>query len=398
MPVSWGCRPVAALSLGLLAGTLAPHHAAAQTAFGSGIEVSGEAELGLRLDRIGARDGRRAYVNIHPEVEATLDVRLGAGFGIVAQFTAEQRDFETTGSSRSFRDGVAYVEQLYLRYTARPLELQVGKIHPRFGLAWDVGPGLYGKEFGERYELTEQIGAAVDISLSDLFGLPPGFGTNSLRAEAFQADRSFLSVGLLNRRFSVTDEISGTPGRRARNRLAFGGPGNTEGFENFVVSLAGEGLEPGFGAIRYNLAYAHRRPGFDTRSAGIGATEHGLVAGIAYEFRPISAVKVTPFVEAVRQENADAARGARRDTVVVGASAGYRNVTLSYVYGDQRDRGGAAPGRAIQHAAGVDIGLGDLLPSRLFPDLTVSLGYRRLREGGVASNDFGAAVTWSYRF
>src|SRR4051812_32947312 len=39
--------------------------------------------------------------------------------------------------------------------------LTAGKIHPQFGLAWDVTPGLHGTDVAETYELKERDGGNV---------------------------------------------------------------------------------------------------------------------------------------------------------------------------------------------------------------------------------------------
>jgi hypothetical protein len=189
------------------------------------VDVDGGAEIVLRADRLGPAGGMRAHSNAFMEVEADLTVTSSTGFGLTGAFRMEQRDRAATGRSQVLRDETAYVDQLYLTYTARPLALAAGKIHPRFGLGWNAGPGLYGAEFGERYEIAEQIGAGIDISLPDLLYLLPEWGASSVRVEIFRADRSFLSTGFFNHRYAVEDPQTGRRSHRARLRRSMGGDG-----------------------------------------------------------------------------------------------------------------------------------------------------------------------------
>ncbi|MFH5923084.1 hypothetical protein [Roseomonas xinghualingensis] len=363
------------------------------------IDADGGAEIALRLDRLGKAGETRAHTNAFAEIEADLVVTSSTGLGLVGAFRLEQRDRATIGRSQVLRDETAYVDQLYLTYTARPLALAAGKIHPRFGFAWDAGPGLFGSEFGERYEIAEQIGGGIDISLPDLFGLPPEWGTSSIRAEIFQADRSFLSAGLFNHRYQVEDPETGRLSYRARLRRSAGGPGNTPGLSSTVLSLAGQGMTLPLGSLDYTFGMSHRRAGNDAREAGLDATERGVVAGLAWAFRPVPDLRVVPVVEAVRLKNVDGFQGRSRDFLMAGLALEWGPFALSYTEGRQWDEEDGGKVRSAQRTAGLDIALEELLPPQgIFPGLTMQIGWRQLEEGSVTANDFGAALVFGYRF
>jgi len=160
------------------------------------IIIGGELAVTLETDRIGRRAMRAAYGDIYTESQLATYLLLPGGFSVNLVGRLEPADREPTGRGQFFRDQTAWIDEFFLSYTWRWLDLAGGKIHPRFGSAWDRGPGLYGTDFGERYELVEKLGVSARVWWSDLAGITRQWGSHNVLAEVFQADRSALSSGL----------------------------------------------------------------------------------------------------------------------------------------------------------------------------------------------------------
>ncbi|WP_160000416.1 hypothetical protein [Roseomonas sp. 18066] len=355
-----------------------------------GWRLTGQLETELNLDLNGRRGGRGRYADLFNKTELGVYLSLPGGFTVNSVFKLEPADRPADGSDRAFHAQAAWVDQLYLAWSQGPLQLFAGKIHPRFGMAWDEAPGLYGTDFAEGYELSEKIGGGVNLSLSDLASATDRLGQHSLQLEFFQADRSALSSSLFARRWSYQDG-QGRLRYSARNRRAYGGPDNTEGAGNWVASLAGQEVPLPLGELSYTLGYSSRRAGLDSLQAGTAATERGVVAGLAWEVPLGGDITATPLVEWVRQENADGLRGLRRQVVTAGAELARGPVSLAYVYEWLKERGDDAA-RAAMHTASASYAL------PWVEGLVWTVGWRRLREEGQAANDYGTQLSYSLRF
>ncbi|WP_207553694.1 hypothetical protein, partial [Teichococcus deserti] len=164
----------------LLASSLAPTRAMAQasTQLGDqaeaqqaaleagGWRLTGQLDTELNLDLNGRRGGRRGYSDLFNKTELGLYLGMPGGFALNSVFKLEPAERPADGSDRAFHAHAAWVDQLYLSWAQGPLQLFAGKIHPRFGMAWDEAPGLYGDDFAQGYELSEKIGGGVNLSLS----------------------------------------------------------------------------------------------------------------------------------------------------------------------------------------------------------------------------------------
>lgn len=360
----------------------------------NGFGLEGSLDTELDVDRNGRRGGRRAYTDLYNKTELELTLTLPQGVAIEGRFKSEPAPREPDGSDRAFRGQAAWVETLLLSWSEGPLRLFAGKLHPRFGFAWDRAPGLYGTDFAEGYELSEKIGFGVNLSLSELAGLDESWGRHSLQLEMFQADRTALSSSLFSYRHAVVD-ATGRTRYSARNRRAYGGADNTRGYQNAVLSLEGSDIELPLGSLDYTLGLSSRRAGLDSEAAGTAATERGSVAGLAWTIPLPLEMSVTPLVEWLRQRDADGIDGLRRDVLTAGLSLQRGPVTLAYAYEWLKERG-VAPQQAVQNTASVTYDLGDLVSWLKGFDATI--GWRRLREEGQSANDYGAQLHYSVNF
>jgi len=123
------------------------------------------------------------------------------------------------GKDQIFSDIGTYVEVLQAQYDVGQLSIWGGKIHPAFGRAWDVTPGLHGTDLAETYELAERLGGGAGFNF-EAAGL-----ANRFEVSAFTVDRTFLSESLFT--------------NRGRTALADGGAGNTKGVSSFSAALGG---------------------------------------------------------------------------------------------------------------------------------------------------------------
>jgi len=367
--------------------------ASAQIALSSEPKITLDAEVKVEmdLDMLGRRRGQPAYSDLYTKSELSTALNLPSGFAINGTFALEPAGREVTGKDRYFAHHAGYVEELYLSWTRGPLELYAGKIHPSFGFAWEKAPGIYGNDFALGYELEQKLGAGAAVNWAEWLGLDEAFGQNYIRAEVFKDDTSFLSSSLGAARWQDG------AGYRYRNRRRLGGADNTGGYTNYVLSAQGEKLRVPGGALEYNLGYSYRQPGQDSLDQGTAAGEHGYIAGFAWRIGPEDGTNLTPMVEWLRLENADAIRDLRRDVATVGLALQHGALNLSYAYNWQRDAArGARAESADEHTASIGYDLEAVAP--WLKGFEGSLGWRRLRESGDAADDFGVQVVYRYKF
>jgi len=196
---------------------------------------------------------------LFPTLESVLIFAPVNHVRLIGDFIFEPVIDPQPGQSTYFKDLGAYVYQLFAEFEYGPFNVQVGKIHPSFGQAWDVTPGIHGADIPGNYELEERwgIGGAYDF---DALGFD-----NVFQATIFTTDRTPLSGSIFT--------------HRPRLKLSDGGAGNTKGVSSVSVTL--DGCVRGApidcyaeGDVGYNLGFRYQRPG-----QGDTAGELGFVAG-----------------------------------------------------------------------------------------------------------------------
>ncbi|MEX0405381.1 hypothetical protein ABGN05_06915 [Aquibium sp. LZ166] len=297
-----------------------------------------------------------------------LGVRLGLtpifaiNLGLTAESVLDPEPFE----GRAFGDIGLYVDTLNLEAQLGAAKLFAGKFGPAFGTAWDITPGVYGTEFAEDYELSEQIGfgAAYEFDAGTA-------GKHTLGGHVFFVDTTFLSDSIFT--------------RRGRVGIDDGGIANTETLNNFSITLDGTEIEalPGFS---YNLGYRHLSAG-----ATETADEDGFVAGLAKE-----TAFANGMVLGLNGEIAYFSDAAG----VAGDDAVYTTVGLSIANGPWHgelagtvrrfDLAGA--GSTSDHIAQVSAGYG------FENGIDVSAGYAHVREADLDYDIIGLRLTKSFEF
>ena len=364
----------------------APAEAAAEAAAIGDLDVvwGGTLLLTLQSDQtVNKAGGVGPFNNTYSEPELETFLNIGRHFSINSLVKMEQ--VRSVTDSSAFRSEGLWVDQLYGTVSFDPVEIYGGKIHPRFGVAWDETPGLYGTDFAEDYELTEKIGVGGSFTAH-------AAGTHKLSVESFFNDTSFLSNSLFSRP-SITDDKTLRPGRAHRSD---GGVGNTGELDNFAVSLGGYDI-PHLKGFRYNLGWSRQK-----RSNEDEQNENALVAGFAWEYPLTSRITVVPLFEYAHVSNQGGADvTADYITVGIGAELGLgwsasAHATVRPIDDDE------AGDEYTDHLAGFSVGydLGSRLKkiSPLFDGLGVEAGYKHERAARENLNTIGALLTYERKF
>lgn len=154
-----------------------------------------------------------------PSAETGLRLKATDSFSIIGNIVSEQVIDPEPGKNQIFDGLGTYVDVLQAQYDFENVSLWAGKIHPAFGRAADLAPGLHGTDLAEVYDLTERLGGGASFSFET------GGVSNTLQASVFTTDRTILSESLFH--------------NRGRKVLADGGAGNTSGVSSFAVALDG---------------------------------------------------------------------------------------------------------------------------------------------------------------
>lgn len=328
--------------------------------------IKGEMHIELHNDwtaRSDDPDNERNDVNT--KIETSLEAPITGAFSIKSLLTLETVRDPDPGQDRFFGDEGLYAQELFGEYQKGAFGFRAGKFGQKFGIAWDVAPGIWGTDFAEDYELAEQIGVAADYH----FGGKDS-GEHTITLGTFFADTTFLSQSV----------ITG----RGRTRKSDGGAGNTEDFSSFSVALEGEKV-PMLSGLRYQLAYLHRGVNAPGESA-----ETGYSGTISVRI-PAGAVDITPLVEYVSFQDRDGTPGtdARYLTTSLGFEMGPWNLALSRTARDTEASGSADVNDSLFQVSGgytFESGLG------------VNVGWKTTREDGVDSDTYGLLVDYTLKF
>lgn len=379
-------RP-AATTLALLAAPFAP--ADAQEATGPDIVFGGVVESRLKSDQtLNTVNGVKKFNNTFGEIESDVYGNFGKYFSINSHFTLEQ--VREISKNSAFRGEGLYVEQLYGTINLDPVRVYGGKIHPHFGRAWDINPGLYGTDFAEDYELVEKDGVGVSLDFH-------AFGTHTLYAETFFQDTSFLSNSVLSRPKITDPDVI----RPKRLKESDGGISNTGQLNNFSFALEGSKLA-NIEGLGYALGYARQRGS----EAGGELNETSFVAGLYWEVPLGARMTLTPLVEYVRQLHR---QGTDQNVnyFTVGASLALPKGWEINGYGTIRDQTGSATlPNSTDHLLGVSV-LYDL-SATLLADIarrtpwargfTIEVGYKHELVQSQDLNTVGFELQWAKAF
>lgn len=322
------------------------------------VAVEVEADHAYRAD-----DPALETSDLYPTVEPELRVRLAPGFALYAHGVLEPvRDLRPR-EDRAFADLGLYLEDLSVEVDRAPLVARAGKFTPRFGIAWDLAPGVFGTDFAEDYELSERIGIEAGIAFGGA-----ETGTHSITASAFFLDDTPLSRSLF------TD--------RGRTRRADGGPSNTGDPSSFVLAVDGEKVM-GIEGLAYRVAVLRQ-----ARGSGAAADETGVSAGLVFDLPLGRGISLTPLVEAVLLSDAGGIDGDDIAYFTAGGTLAWEAWSVAAsMTARKADLGGM---RHDDYLAAASIGYA------FADDLSLALGWSRRREAGIESDTVGLLFTWAF--
>lgn len=310
-------------------------------------ELTVEIENDLLFD---STDPANEISDTYATIEAAITLAIGASSSLNASLVFEP--ITDAVGDRFFEDHGLYAEELFFNHDFGAGELTLGKFNPAFGVAWDEAPGIFGADFAEDYQLTEQLGGAVLIPF------------------AIGASENFLSVALFNADRTILLDSLGRV--RGPNSIASGGVGNTNGPENIAIAMNGA-----LGDTSYNIGVQRL-----ARGAGDTHDQTGAVLGIAhtYDFGiPIALLAETAYFTDFGGTDASALYS------TVGVAAPIGPVTVSGTYSARGVRGART-----DHLATVS---GEMALAR---NLFGSLGYRWAREGAGKNQTIGTLITYEF--
>ena len=370
----------------------------------------GEVQTSVEADYNGRQGPLRSSGNLFTESLLATYLLAPGGFVVNGVARLEQANRDQTGTGSVFANQALWLDELTLQWSTRSLDIYGGKFHPRFGSAWDRGPGLYGRDFGREYELTEKLGVGARFWLSDFREIYKTIGTHNLQIEVFRADRSPLSYSAFTPRWAqqstainpeTGDVVAPSTRYRWRNGFFSGQPDNTAFAGGAVASLAGFGIPMPRGQAGYTLSYSQRLPGQDAVAANVPATERAYTAGAFWTLPLPQRMTAAPFAEYARQyANAGGFGGNTSDWLTAGFDLRRAPWTFSYAFLQNGNLNAQETLRAtrVQQTVSVTYDLYFLVPMPILRPLAVTLGWRALREGGTTQQGAGGLIAWSWKF
>ena len=239
-----------------------------------------------------------------------------------------------------------YLEELGVQFSVGPAQIQLGKVTPAFGTAWDSAAGFFGSAIAEDYQLLEQIGILGEIGIGE---------------------SSYLSLGVFYADNTALSESAGF--NRGRNSDANGGAGNTGELNNVTLQWTTE-LDTTFFYL-----------GARQLTAGTGDVqdETGIVAGIGHSFTP-SGIPIDVFAEFASFEGF----GGTAD------DATYATLNAVYTIGDWSLSGTYA--RRDITSAGVTDLISLAAEYEFANDVLIGAGWALVDDAGVEDQLFGLNV------
>ncbi|MCP3985163.1 MAG: hypothetical protein GY723_12295 [bacterium] len=341
----------------------------AQEAFASDPDrfpnIHGEILFEIQSDWTSRSDERENEINdLYATIEPAISFQIGPQLSLESGLVLEPA-FDPQRRDRYFDGQSLFAEQLFLQHESDRWSVRAGKFNPRFGIAWDQAPGIYGIDFAEDYEITERIGLGGALRLGN-----DRVGFHHLTADVFFLDTSFLSRSV--------------PNDRGLTRKADGGASNTGDPRSFTVTLQGEEI-PGLSSLGYHLGISRQQAGRG------GRNEQGYAAGLTWGFSPSENIGVDLLSEYVYRRNRHGEPGKSHD-FTQSASLSWRSWNLAFSYSTRDldlpgpDRGGRD--HLFQASIGYELEMG----------LSIDFGWRSAREDGHRSDGLGGLLAYTVAF
>lgn len=326
--------------------------------------VTGCLTTEIQNDGTYRRRGGRRTNDLYTDSEFELEVRLSPNFAIVSHAHLEPVRDPPDGN-RVFGDEGFYMEELYGKAEWERGGVRFGKFNPVFGSAQDRGVGIYGTDAAEdTYELTETLG----VGPYAVFEGGPA-KKSILSAGVFKRDNTWLSSSGITTPRIDEDRTA----RVGRNRVRYGGPGNTAYPTSATLALEAEELfqVKGLNATLGGERLARGRAEGDM-------AQYGAVAGLAYTTTIAPRWELYTIAEFAWLRHAE---GARHDNYVptLGVQATYDESWRFFAsYAQFRRQATSSVGVAVLDDAGAptgDIETRDIRQSALDRLYSAGIGY-----------------------
>lgn len=351
---------------------LATGTTAALAADADGKWISGELYGEIQNDGVYSADDDSEANDLYMKIESATRLHLTPQLRLEAGLVFEPVQDADPGDDRWFEDHGLYAETLQAVYEGDGWFVNAGKFIPVFAFEPDAFPGLYGDTLAESYELVERVGFGGGAEFA-----VPDVATFALTAAVFKRDTSFLNDSAFT--------------RRDRLHESDGGPGNTDGLENFSLAFDVKDIAAAPGLlVRASLL----RQG---RGEGDSKTQWAYGLGAVYEYQVNDALTVAPMVDWVHSEDAlgvegpESVEGAEEDYLTAGVSVGYNSWNAVAIGGWRWDDQPGAPDtddRFIQFSAGYEFENG----------IAVQAGWMHFDADGSDSETIGAQVSYGFEF
>lgn len=272
--------------------------------------LEGEVAIEIQNDwNYDSEDRDNEHNQLFTKIEPEATLHIVPSLSLFAHAVIEPVRDPGPGENRAFEDEGTFIEDLFLRYETDKFAFQGGKFTPRFGLTWDIAPGIYGTDFAEAgYEFSERIGVLGSVTFAD----GKKIGSHILSAHTFFLDTSVLSQSV-GRGRGTTDKMDG-------------GVSNTEDFTSYAFTLDGENVAA-IDGLSYRLAYIRQAPGDGDQS-----DEKGVAVGVTHNIDLGGGFSLSPLFEYVHFDDAEGVGGQDRDFLTLAGRLDWNSWNLSVAY------------------------------------------------------------------
>ena len=348
--------------------------------------VVGKTEIELQYDYfydadLGRDRGSTRYISdLFTTTELGVALEVSPAWSIQTGLVLEP--VRSPIRDRTFDDLGFYGEQLYLRYAASGFSLFAGKYNPLFGIAWNAAPGVYGTDFAEDYEVTEQIGLGATYAFAT-----EAMGAYSLEGSAFTADTSVLSKSVFTKPRRTDTNVE----RASSLSRANGGVANTGRLNNAALSAAVDDV-PSLEGLAAQVSFLLRQAGRTESS-----DERGTAFGLTYEAELETGVKIALLSEyAVLDDFSGANQTARYFTY--GGEINWDSGWLASAIVTKRDLDPAAGFDDDGRKRLVTATIGYAFSEGHLQGLKASIGWKNERSGASDTDSVGLQFTYDYDF
>ncbi len=317
----------------------------------------------LQHDYVVSSEGIRDKANdLYWTLFPTFNLNLSPKWTFQTTIALEPNSFQSP-DDRWFDDHGLYVDRMLLQYRDGPLYLYGGFMVPKFAVAWERAPGVFGVDIAEYYPMYDRliIGGEFENDMGKA-------GKHVWGAYTFVADTTIFSNSTLQ--------------ERGRLHQSDGGVSNTGDLESYAFTLEGRDIDalPG---LEYFAHYARQT------ASGINdqSDESRYAFAVIHSAKLTEEILAETLLEYVRIDDADGIEAQRREFTTAGLKLmrGEWNTAVAYNNFDESQGGITAYEEdAFQISFGKDLGGG----------LSADLGWKLHDQNGIEEHVIGLVFTY----